>query len=88
MSDQIMKLRIESGHPMMNNAEAVSGNLVRFVTDDGRTMFEVSSGEDGRSIEVRAVEMTKIGGQFYGAALELLPHTSNSIVVRTKLYGS
>lgn len=88
MSDQIMKLRIESGHPMMNNVEAVSGNLVRFVTDDGRTMFEVSSGEDSRSIEVRAVDTTNIGGKFYTAALELLPQTSNSIVVRTKLYGS
>lgn len=56
MSDQRMKLRIESGHPMMTNVEAVSGSLVRFVTEDGRTMFEVSSGEDGRSIEVRALE--------------------------------
>jgi len=83
-----MGLHIESGHPVMADAQRVSGDKVRFVTDDGRTMFEVGVGRDGRSIEVRGVETTKHDGQIYDCWLLLQPGSSNAVTVRTVRYES
>ena len=54
--------RIETGHKIMADVQVVKdgdkdAQKVRFVTDDGRTMFEVGWNEDGRSIDVRGVRM-------------------------------
>jgi hypothetical protein len=48
---------------------------VRFVTDDGRTMFEVHIGQDGRSIEIRGV---------HNSSLVACPNASNSLTIRTR----
>ena len=83
-----MKLRIETGYSETDDISAVPGESVRFVAEDGLTMFEVSSGSDGRSIEVRGVSTTKVGGQFYVPSLELMPQASNLITIRTRPFNS
>ena len=50
-----MKLRIETGYPGTDDVSVVPGESVRFIAEDGLAMFEVSSGNDGRSIEVRCI---------------------------------
>lgn len=79
-----MKLHIETGDTVTADNERVEGNSVRFVTEDGRTMFEVSAGTDGRSLEVRAVDSTRVNGEVFDARLEVLPNVTNSITVRTR----
>ena len=81
-----MALHIESGHPVTADVEQVAGNSVRFVTEDGRTMFEVRAGDDGRSIEVRAVEVTKHGGVIYDGMLLIEPRSANGVNLRTAKY--
>jgi hypothetical protein len=61
-------MRIESGHLMMNDVAEVAGDSVRFVCDDGRTMFEVRIRKDGRSLEVRGVDTAIVNGVLYGTA--------------------
>lgn len=81
-----MTLHIESGHPVMADARRVSGDKVRFVTEDGRTMFEVGVGRDGRSIEVSGVETTKHDGQIYDCWLLVQPIGANRVTIRTVKY--
>ena len=81
-----MALRIESGHPVTADVKAVEGKAVPFVTGDGRTMFEVRSGDDGQSIEVRAVEMTKHNGRIHSNHLLIEPRYANGVTVRAPIY--
>lgn len=81
-------MRIESGHQMMGDVADVSGDRVRFVTDDGRTMFEVSVGKDGRSIEVRCVDTAMVNGVLYGTALCVIPRVTNSLTVAAIPYDA
>ena len=81
-----MALHIESGHSVTADVKQVAGKSVRFVTDDGRTMFEVRAGDDGRSIEVRAVEVTKHDGVLYDGTLQIEPRGANGVNVRTAKY--
>jgi len=74
-------MRIESGHQMMNDVAEVAGDSVRFVCDDGRTMFEVRIKKDGASLEVRSVGTAKVNGVLYGTTLCVIPHVTNSITV-------
>lgn len=74
-------MRIESGHPMMNDVAEVAGDSVRFVTDDGRTLLEVRIRKDGASIEVRGVDNAFVDGVLYGTALCVIPHVTNSVTV-------
>lgn len=74
-------MRIESGHPMMNDVAEVAGDSVRFVCDDGRTMFEARIRKDGRSLEVRGVDTAIVNGVLYGTALCVIPNVTNSITV-------
>ena len=74
-------MRIESGHPMMNDVAVVPGDCVRFVTNDGRTMFEVRIKKDGASLEVRGVDTAIANGVLYGTALCVIPHVTNSVTV-------
>jgi hypothetical protein len=59
---------------------------VRFLCDDGKAVFEVSIGDDGRSIEVRGVGSYCHGGDVYIEALEFSPRFSNVVEIRTKKY--
>lgn len=81
-----MTLHIESGHPYMADVKNVSGKFVRIVTEDDRTMFEVTIGKDGRSIEIRGVSMTKVDGAIYTEQLSIQPNSSNSVTIRPVLY--
>ncbi len=81
-------MRIESGHPMMNDVAEVAGDSVRFVCDDGRTMFEVRIRKDGKSLEVRGVDTAVVNGVLYGTALCVLPHVTNSITVAAIPYDA
>ena len=81
-------MRIESGHQMTKNVAEVAGDSVRFVCDDGRTMFEVRAGKDGKSLEVRGVDDAKVNGVLYGTALCVIPHVTNSITVAAIPYDA
>ena len=73
-----MSLHIETGHPITNDVDILAAKGVRFVTDDGRTMFEVHIGQDGRSIEISGVR----------ASLVACPNASNSLTIRTLPYDA
>ncbi len=59
---------------------------VRFVTEDDRTMFEVYTGKDGTSIEVRGVDVTKVENVLYDSKLAACPNSSNSLTIRVCRY--
>jgi hypothetical protein len=81
-----MALHIETGHPVTADVKKLDAKVVRFVTDDGRCMFEVTAGTDGRSIEVRAVETAKVGGTIYKNLLDVRPNVANSVTILTRRY--
>jgi hypothetical protein len=81
-----MALHIETGHPVSADVKVLEETTVRFVTDDGHCMFEVTAGKDGRSLEVRAVEVTKVGGVIYAGLLDVRPNVANSVTVLTRRY--
>lgn len=81
-----MALTIETGHFITSDVKRLESKRVRFVTESGRTMFEVSSGSDGRSIEVRSVEVTKHDGQVYSNLLSLQPSSADRVTIRTVEY--
>ena len=78
-----MTLHIETGHPLFNDVQILPSKYVRFVTPDGRAMFEVHIGQDGRSIEVRGVDFAKVGDMLYGINLAACPNASNSLTIYT-----
>lgn len=82
------RLSIQSGHPVTCDVAAVPGRFVRFVTEDGRCMFEVGADDSGRGIEVRGVEVCKVGGVVYSESLSVEPNSSNGVTIRTKEYGT
>jgi hypothetical protein len=67
---------------MSDNVKVVDATEVRFVTDDGRTMFEVRWANDGRSIDVRGVDCSKHGDVMLSESLDLRPICSNMVNVR------
>jgi acyl-CoA thioesterase len=81
-----MSLRIETGHPVTADVVKLDAQFVRFVTDNGRCMFEVHACRDGRSIEVRCVETTKVDGVIYNNLMAVEPDSSNGVTIRTRLY--
>lgn len=81
-----MPLHIESGHPITKDVQVLPINGVRFVTDDNRTMFEVHIGRDGKSIEVRGVDATRVDDLLYGSSLAACPNAANSLTIRVLPY--
>ncbi len=79
-------MRIESGHPVTADVRKIEGRAVRFVSDDGKTVFEVIANADGTSIEVRSVEAFKVDGQIYGGLLDVRPVCANVVEVRARRY--
>jgi hypothetical protein len=82
-----MKLTMKTGHPVMNNERVIEGDSIRFVTEDGRDMFEVAIGSDGSSLEVRAVDACKVDGELHAGVLEIRPKVANAVVLRTPRYN-
>ena len=80
-------LHIETGYKITSNAQRIDANGVRFVTENGQTMFEVDIGKDGKSIEVRGVDRTKVDEVAYGSNLAACPNASNSLTVRVCRYS-
>jgi hypothetical protein len=73
-----MSLHIETGHRITDNVDILAAKGVRFVTDDGRTRFEVRIGQDGRSIEIKSVRLSLVA----------CPNASNSLTIRTLPYDA
>lgn len=80
-------LHIETGHPITKNVQRLDAKGVRFIAEDGRTMFEVHAGSDGASIEVRGVEVTLVKDVLYDSKLAACPNASNSLTIRACRYG-
>lgn len=81
------KLKIQTGHPVTADVKDVAASVVRFVTADDRTMFEFRCGDDGRSIEVRSVETTKIDGVIYDNRLLVAPTSTNGVNITVSRYA-
>lgn len=81
-----MKLQIQTGHELTNDVKPVNADRVRFVAEDGRTMFEVTANDDGTSIEVRSVDTCRVDGVLYNGTLELAPRCANVLTVRSPKY--
>ena len=81
-------LHIETGHPVTKDVQTLPHTGVRFVADDGKTMFEVHMGKDGRSIEVRGVDCTRVEEILYSSSLAACPNASNSLTIRVLPYDS
>lgn len=80
-------MKIATGHQITNDEVIHDFKEVRFIAEDGRTMFEIRVMHDGRSVEIRGVDCCKVNGVMYCEALEVTPRFSNCIEVRTKKYG-
>ncbi len=80
-------MKIATGSTHMGNEQIHDFDSVRFLAADGRTMFEVSANKDGRSIEVRGVEVCKVGDQLFSEQLVIRPRVGNCITVSTMLWG-
>ncbi len=79
-------MKIETGHSVSKDARVVDSDRVRFVAEDGRTMFEVVAGKDGRSIEVRGVETCLVNGVLYSSMIEIRPQVTNQVTIRAREY--
>lgn len=76
-------MKIATGHPVTADEAVHDFKEVRFLTDDGRAIFEVRIGEDGRSIEVRGVDSYKFDGVIYSEHIEIRPRYANGVEIRT-----
>ena len=83
-----MSLHIETGHPTTQDVQTLPATGVRFVTDDGRTMFEAHIGNDGKSIEVRGVDFVWVEGVPYESSLTVCPNAANSLTIRRLPYNA
>jgi hypothetical protein len=81
-------LHIETGHPITKDVERLDAKGVRFVAEDGRTMFEVHVGKDGTSIEIRGVDVTHVENVLYDSRLAACPNASNSLTIRVCPYDA
>ncbi len=82
-------LQIEHGEQYTGEEVVkIPGNRVRFVTADGKQVFEIVANPDGHSISVRAIDTFKVGAQLYQPRISVVPECSNSIKVAVTPYGS
>jgi len=79
-------MKIQTGMTIMQNVKPVDGDRVVFVAEDGREMFEVCAGKDGRSLEIRSPAHCKVGGVLYSNSLIVEPNCANSITISTRKY--
>ena len=78
---------MQTGLEMLNNVQAIDGDIIRFIAEDGREMFEVRAGQDGISIEVRAVQNCRVGGELMDDTIVIRPICSNSIRISVPKYS-
>jgi len=71
---------------VLDGYKATEHTEASFVTDDGRGMFLVSIGDDGRSLEVRIPECCKVAGVLYSTQIIVMPQVSNSIRIEAERY--
>ena len=81
-------MTMRTGLKCMKNTKVINGDAISFIAEDGREMFQIKAGEDGASIEVRAVEFCRVGGVLYGSQISINPIVSNSIIVSVTPYDS
>lgn len=79
-------MKIQTGHKLTGDVKPIEADSVSFIAEDGRAMFEVMVGKDGRSIEVRGVQCCRVDGTLYAEGLIIRPICSNVVVVRTVEY--
>ena len=81
-------VKIVTGSEHFGDKKSHEFDRVTFEAADGNSMFEVSIGPDGRSIEVRGIESCKVDKMLFSERLLIEPHMSNSITIRTKAWKS
>ncbi len=81
-------MKIISGSEFLKTATPVKGDEVRFIAEDGQEMFQVRIGDDGRSIEIRAVDCCKVGKILYSHRLTVSPNVANQNTVSVHPYDS
>ncbi len=64
----------------------IDSDRIDFVAEDGRLMFQVRIGKDGRSLEVSACDVCKVGGTLYNSRLVVEPLVTNAITISTRKY--
>jgi len=64
----------------------IKEDRVSFVASDGRIMFEVKPGKDGKSIEVRGVETCLVDGVLYSQFIDIRPIVGNCVQIMVRLY--
>ena len=79
--------RIETGSALTDNLKTLDSDTVRFVSDDGRTMFEVSWNTDGKSIDVRGAETSTHNGVLLSERLDLRLRCANVVTVMARPYA-
>jgi hypothetical protein len=81
-----MSLTMFTGHSVTDDVQDVPGDRISFRAADGSTLFEVRSGKDGKSLEIRANDCCKVGGVLYSTRLMILPHVTNCVTVTVQEY--
>jgi hypothetical protein len=64
-----------------DKSDNIDSDQIRVIAKDGRTIFSIVLGNDGRSIEVRGTNGTLIDGKYYDN-LSIKPTSSNVVQVR------
>lgn len=64
----------------------IQGRIICVVTEDGRPAFEITIGENGISIEIRAQSCVKVNDTIYDSRLVVRPVVSNVIQVLLSRY--
>jgi len=80
--------RIETGHEVTKDVAVVGAQEVRFVADDGRTMFEVGWNADGRSINVRGVGCSRVDAKLYAGTIDIRPICGNAVRIMAREYDN
>lgn len=80
----MLKMRV--GHRLLKDVQDVPGKSISFYAEDGRTMFEVTVGSDGRSIEVRGVDNCIVDGVLHSNFFHVVPRAANSVTILCPKY--
>lgn len=65
----------------LDDAIPVEAYSILLIDPEGRAMFDVRIGEDGKSIEVQSVDYAKLNGVLYGNRLRVSPMSRNTIKI-------
>lgn len=79
-------LKIEIGSDIRGESKTFPDDRVRFVAEDGQTMFEVSV-VSPNAIEVRAVQLCKVNGILRDSRPMIRPIAGNVVRISTQVYN-